>query len=83
MEKRNHFNCIAKINQAEGKSEPATKKNSGQGNRGENAEQQILFFKNRRKNANKNHFKRKNKKRRRGREILSPLCGISHWIFFF
>lgn len=49
MEKRNHFNCIAKINQAEGKSDPATKKNSGQGNRGKNAKQQILFFKNRRK----------------------------------
>lgn len=35
VEKRNHFNCIAKINQAEGKSDPATKQNSGQGNRGE------------------------------------------------
>ena len=35
VEKRNHFNCIAKINQAECKSDLATKKNSGKGNRGE------------------------------------------------
>ena len=66
MEKRNHFNCIAKINQAEGKSEPATKKNSGQGNRGENAEQQILFFKNRRKMPIKITLKEKIKREGEG-----------------
>lgn len=31
MEKRNHFNCIAKINEAESKLNLATNKNSGQG----------------------------------------------------
>lgn len=35
VEKRNHFNCIAKINEAESKLDLATNKNSGQGKGGE------------------------------------------------
>ena len=44
VEKRNHFNCIAKINQAEGKSDPATKQNSGQGNWGEKMPNSRFYF---------------------------------------
>lgn len=80
VEKRNHFNYIAKINQAEGKLDPATKKNSGQGDRGRrlkggrNAKQQILFFK-------KTREERESKKWKgggAGREILNLVCAIYH-----
>lgn len=77
VEKRNHFNYIAKINQAEGKLDPATKKNSGQGDRGRrlkggrNAKQQILFFK-------KTREERESKKWRGGgeRNPKSSLCNL-------
>lgn len=55
VKKRDHFNGTAKINQAESKLDLTTKKNTGQQNGGKrirgrrNAKQQILFFKKRRK----------------------------------